>query len=103
MTVMTIQQPTIKITEYGSRTKAVRATVSRRKTRKEMKFLVKAPITYNPVTFTARAVDNKAKAGFRNDKPMVPPSKPEGKQIVDTDVPVIAPTDELILPASGVE
>jgi hypothetical protein len=80
-TTMTIQQPTLKMTMFGRRTKEIRASVTRRRNKKEVKFLVKAPITYNSVAFTARAVDIKEKSGFRRKETEVPPTKPEGNKI----------------------
>jgi hypothetical protein len=80
-TTMTIQRPTIKMTQFGHRTKEIRASVTRRRAKKEVTFLVKAPITYNPVAFTARTIDVREKLGFQRKDTEVPPTKPEGDKI----------------------
>jgi hypothetical protein len=84
-----IQSPTIKMTHYGSRTKELRPSASRLKAAKEVKFLVKAPLVFDPVTFEARPITVAPAQSFQRAMHEVPALKPEGQRAA-------APTTDVV-------
>jgi len=71
-------QPTISINYWGCRTTPLRPVVSVNRVKTEVKFLVKAPLTYNTVGFTAREIKRTPVTGFRTEQSVATSMKPEG-------------------------
>jgi hypothetical protein len=90
---LTIQAPTIKLAVWQYRTRETPAFVRTTKIRKPARFLIKSPLTYNPVTFTARPISKVSRQGFRQETLVVPAQKPEGIAVQDFSQTVIANTE----------
>jgi hypothetical protein len=76
-----IQAPTLRLTEYGSRTKELRPVARNRRPPVQLKFLVKAPLVYDPVTYRARPLNLASTQNFHRVMSEVPAVKPEGPRV----------------------
>jgi hypothetical protein len=101
--VLTIARPTISVNRWQHRRTQLKPYMSVLKPVKIAKFLIKAPLHYSPVTFTARNVDKVDKAGFRLEPADPTPSKPEGKIITEIPTTEDVPIDTTGLAANVAE
>jgi hypothetical protein len=91
--VMSIARPTISVNRWQFRKETSRAYVSLTKAAKPAKFLIKSPLSYAPVQFTARTTGEILKQDFQFVKTGTPPAKPEGRRILETHIAEDVPTE----------
>nr|UXL82808.1 coat protein [Conidiobolus adiaeretus totivirus 2] len=99
---VTVVKPTIRPRQTYKVARVVKPVPQLPRAVKPVKFIIKAPMTYDPVKFKARLISDPSfkRPDFQNLTTEIPPTKPEGPTIVATDTAEDA-TDQERLPHVG--
>jgi len=100
---LTISMPTISVNRWQHRRTQLKPYMSLTKKAKEAKFLIKAPMSYSPVTFTAKPLAGPDKTGFHLEPGVPTPSKPEGVIITERPTMDVVSIDTTGLAAETAE
>jgi len=84
-TSITIRQPCLSVNAWQKRTEPIRPYVKLSRIKKPVRFMVQAPLEYNPVAFTGRIRTKGKEKDFTRVRTEVPPMKPEGKHIITVE------------------
>ncbi|BDF97661.1 capsid protein [Syncephalastrum racemosum totivirus 1] len=100
---VTVQRPTIKITQWQRRQDPLRPNIVFKRKKTEVRFKVNAPLKYDNVLLRGKPSSIRAQPGFRNEQTAVPPVGPEAVEVVTRAAPEVQLGAEEPTPADFVE